>query len=86
MFPLDALYFPLDALSCALFVQTLREALPATVEDGPSTPIDEDTEVTVLTEVDEDAVRERQRQMRAEHDSDDEGGHGGGQRVQCAQQ
>jgi len=78
--------FPKAGELTAAQLTVLREALPATAEAGPATPTDEDTEVTVLTEVDEDAVRERQRQMRAEHDSDEEGGHGGGQRVQCAQQ
>jgi hypothetical protein len=73
-------------VSCRRPLQVLRDALPSTPDAEPAPATDEDTEVTVLTEVDEDAVRERQRQMRAEHDSDDEGGHGGGQRVQCAQQ
>jgi hypothetical protein len=69
--------------------QTLSDVLPgptdSTSTDGMT---DADDEVIVLTEVDVEAVKERARQDRGDaYDSDEERrGHGGAQRVQCAQQ
>lgn len=63
--------------------QTLAAVLPGPTDAAPA--VAEDVEAIPVTEIDVDAARERQRLMRAE-DSDDEGGRGGAQRVQCANQ